>query len=135
MSVKTYQGSCHCGKVRYEVDVDFDGGSGRCNCSICSKLRKWGAVVKPEAFRLLAGVDDVTVYQFGTASCEHRFCRHCGVHSYGVGYLEVIGGAYVSVNLACIDNMTPEEMAAVPVRYMDGRNNNWFETPAVTGHL
>ncbi len=135
MSVKTYQGSCHCGKVSYEVEVDFDGGSGRCNCSICGKLRKWGAIVKPEAFKLMSGDADTSVYQFGSNSCEHRFCKHCGVHAYGVGYLEVIGGSYVSVNLACLDNMSAEERAAVPVRYMDGRNNNWFETPAVTSYL
>ena len=135
MSVKTYQGSCHCGKVRYAVEVDFDGGSGRCNCSICSKLRKWGAIVKPEAFTLLAGHDATTTYTFGTGSAEHRFCKHCGVHAYGVGYIEIIGGAYVSVNLACLDDIAPDDLAAVPVRYMDGRNNNWFEAPGVTVHL
>jgi hypothetical protein len=135
MSAKTYQGSCHCGKVRYSVEIDFDGGTGRCNCSICSKLRKWGTIVKPEAFTLISGVDDVTIYQFGTKQGEHRFCKHCGVHAYGVGYLEVIGGAYVSINVACLDDIAQEDLAAVPVRYMDGRGNNWFETPAVTSHL
>lgn len=135
MTTKTYQGSCHCGKVRFEADLDLAGGSGRCNCSICAKLRKWGVTVKPEAFRLLGGEEELSTYQFGTKAANHLFCRHCGVHAFGRGYIEIIGGAYYSVNVACLDGVDAAELAAIPVRYMDGRHNNWFETPAETRHL
>ncbi|MBT2187473.1 GFA family protein [Sphingobium nicotianae] len=133
--LKTYFGSCHCGDVTFAAEIDLAEGSGRCNCSICTKRRAWSVIVKPEDFRLLRGADKLSDYQFGTRSGHHRFCSRCGCAPFGDGHIEEIGGDYVSIAVACLDEVTPEELAAVPVRYSDGRNNAWWDEPREMAYL
>ncbi len=133
--IRTYTGSCHCGAVRFEADLDLEAGSTRCNCSFCTKARWWGVLIQPEAFRLLAGEAALGDYRFGSLQGHHLFCRTCGMQPFGRGYIEAIGGAYVAVNLGCLDDVDPAVLAEVPIRYVDGRHDNWLSAPAVTRHL
>jgi len=57
------------------------------------------------------------------------------VHSFGRGYLDVLGGEFFSVQLACLDNADVGELIEAPIRYSDGRHNNWMSAPAETRHL
>lgn len=76
MSLKKYNGSCHCGKIRYELDLDLSKGTSKCNCSYCSKVRNWSSMVKPNAFHLITGENELGSYQFGTKSATHQFCKN-----------------------------------------------------------
>jgi len=132
---KSYQGSCHCGAVRYQADIDLSAGTSKCNCSICSKARAWEAIIKPDAFKLLAGEDALSEYTFASQAQHHYFCRHCGIRTFIKGYVEEVGGAYVAIHLTTLDEVDPQELIDAPVQYMDGRNNSWWTTPAEVRHL
>ena len=131
---KTYQGSCHCGAVRFAAAIDLARGTLRCNCSICAKLRFWPAIIAPAAFRLLAGEDALADYQFHTRRDHHFFCRQCGVHPFGTG-TSPRWGAFYAVNVVCLDDVPQEALAAAPITWIDGRNDNWDSAPAFTAHL
>lgn len=132
---KTYQGSCHCGAVRFEADIDLGTGTGKCNCSICTKTRNWSVRVNPDNFRLLSGEADLSDYQFGEKSTHHFFCKHCGVHTFIRADIEEIGGHFATVRLNTLDNIDPAELGEAPVRYANGRDDNWWVAPNETRHL
>lgn len=132
---RLYKGSCHCGRVRFECEVDLAAGTSKCNCSICTKGRFWKAIVTAEAFWLLQGEEVLSDYRFGSGGVHHLFCSRCGIKPFGKGYLEELGGVFYAINVACLDDVSPEEWAHAPVRYEDGRHDNWEAAPAVTSYL
>jgi hypothetical protein len=136
MAKKTYRGSCHCKRIRFEADLDLAQGTAKCNCSYCWKVRAWTIGIKPDAFRLLSRKEDCREYGFREGSTNHHvFCSNCGVRVYTYGYVEEIGGDYVSVALSTLDDLTPAELVAAPVVHMNGRDDDWFHVPAETRHL
>jgi hypothetical protein len=91
---------------------------------------------KPEGFRSLQGEGELTGYKPGQATGHRGFCKHCGVVPYNwVDKADWNDGAYVSVNVAALDDLDPAELLAAPVQYSDGLHDNWWNAPAETRHL
>ena len=119
---ETHHGACHCGAVKFTVDLDLSQGLSRCNGSFCRRRGALGAIVKPSAFHLVSGEPSLSEYAFNARVGHYRFCKVCGVHVYGHGTLDLLGGAFVSVNVDCIDDV---DLSGVEVRYLDGRADTW----------
>ena len=125
--VHTHTGSCACGAVRYEVDLDLSAGTYRCNCTRCTKSGWWGVIVRPSAFRLLQGADVLAPLNEGSPVPRRR-CGRCGLESFAQGELDALGGPFVSINIRCLDDV---DWTGVPVRHLDGKNNTWAELGVV----
>lgn len=134
MARNTYQGSCHCGAVAFEAKIDFDKGTTRCNCSICSKSRFWFAIVAPEDFKLTRGEDQQSDYTWippgkSESHLHYRFCRTCGVRTYAEGN----GGGFYAVSVAALDGIEQDADQLVrTMKYNDGRNDDRELAPAET---
>jgi hypothetical protein len=114
---KTFTGSCHCGKVRYEVTTDLTQVMA-CNCSLCSRAGYLLSFVPETQFKLLDGEAALTDYQFNKHRIHHLFCSTCGVRSFGRG----IGGGGVpmcAINVRCLEGV---DVDALPVKKVDGRS-------------
>jgi hypothetical protein len=136
MSQRTYSGSCHCGRVKFEADIDLSAGTSKCNCTSCWKRRWWAVQVKPGDFRSIQGADELV--RPGASGVRGRggFCQNCGVTPYAwVDAAEWNDGERVSINVAALDNLPPADLLLSPVRYCDGRADNWWNPPAEARHL
>jgi hypothetical protein len=116
--LKTYEGGCHCGRVRFRIQVDLaDTVIGECNCSICTKKGILHLPVAHERLEILSGADEMTTYTFGTGVAKHTFCRHCGIHAF---YQPRSDPENYSVNARCLDEYDPATMQ--PRRLFDGQH-------------
>lgn len=114
---KTYAGSCHCGRVRYQVTADLSKVF-RCNCSICAKRGALWAFTGADQFELQAGADDLTDYQFNKKVIHHLFCGNCGVGSFSRGKSRD-GKDTVAINVRCLEGIDPAGLTVTPI---DGKS-------------
>ena len=119
MSVAKRGGGCHCGAVRYEVDVDLAGPVIACNCSMCGRAGTYLTFVPASAFRLLSGEASLTDYQFNKKHIHHLFCARCGIKSFARGTTRD-GAPMVAVNARCLDDV---ELEGLQVKTYDGKHS------------
>src|SRR5437868_5910124 len=106
----TFEGGCHCGRVRMRVTGDLDETID-CNCSICTKKGFLHLIVPRDRFELLSGRDDLTTYRFNTGVAQHTFCRHCGIYAF---YVPRSDPNKVSVNVRCLDDVDYRSITPKP---------------------
>ena len=120
--MQTCNGGCHCGRVKFEVEIPGVVDVSRCNCSICKNSGYLHVIVPPDRFRLLCGEENLTDYRFNTGVARHLFCKDCGIKSFYVPRSHPDG---YSINLNCLD--LPEGTEVV-IKEFDGQN--WLKNRA-----
>ena len=113
-----YQGSCHCGAIKFHYRGDPIDSGIRCNCSICSRK---GALMSTEAIpkenlHVEVQGDNLGLYQFDSKIAKHYFCKTCGIYTHNE-MLRMPGR--MRVNLGCVDGV---DTAELEVNVFDGKN-------------
>lgn len=121
-----YQGSCHCGAVKFEVEAPEQIEVSECNCSICAKGGFLHLIVPKSKFKLLQGESSLTVYTFNTGVAKHSFCKVCGMKPF---YIPRSNPDGVDVNLRCLDPIPKN----IKTSNFDGQN--WEQHGAELAHL
>ena len=120
-----YQGSCHCGDIKFECEAPSHIEVEYCNCSICAKSGYLHLILPAKCFKLLSGADKLTTYRFNTMVAQHTFCKTCGVKPF---YTPRSNPDGVGVNANCLDTK-PEKMVVID---FDGQN--WEENAHLLAH-
>lgn len=116
MPTAMHKGGCHCGAVRYSVEIDLAAENIACNCSICGRTGAYLQFVTPDKFTLEKGEDNLTDYQFNRNIIHHLFCTTCGVRSFARG--KGPKGDMVAINVRCIDDV---DTHVLPTKTFDGK--------------
>jgi hypothetical protein len=110
-----YQGSCHCGRVTFEVRANLNYVID-CNCSLCRRKGALWHGASDSSLRILTGEADLALYRFNTKTAKHYFCSHCAVHPFTRPRLDPSRWAF---NVRCIDGV---DLSSIEVRPFDGAN-------------
>ncbi len=102
-----HKGSCHCGKVEFEVESDLSGAI-QCDCSLCRRKNAIMVRVPKDAFRLLKGMEALSLYQWNTGLAKHYFCKHCGIYTH---HQPRTKQDMIGINVGCIDEIDPRGLS------------------------
>jgi hypothetical protein len=111
-----YQGSCHCGRVAYEVEGTIDVVM-ECNCSMCERKGSLLWFVPLAQFQLKTQDASANTYTFNKHVIKHRFCPNCGIHPYAEG-VDPKGNRMAAINVRCLEGVNLE---SIPRTKFNGR--------------
>ena len=112
--MNTYTGGCHCGAVRFQVEMELDKVL-ECNCSHCQKKGFLLSFVDRDKFTLQSSEDMLIEYFFNKKSIRHLFCRVCGVQPFAEG----VDFPRVAINVRCIDDV---DLASLTREAVNGKD-------------
>ena len=112
-----HKGSCHCGRISFEVDGSFSEVK-ECNCSHCIRKCYLLWFVPRETFHLKSGAGEYSTYLFNKHVISHHFCRICGCAPFATGKAPN-GAEMTAVNIRCLEDVDLAAVKRVPV---DGRS-------------
>ena len=123
----TKTGGCHCGAVRFEVELDPVVEAHACNCSTCEKVGFLHLIVPDSRFHMTSDPAALMEYTFNTGVARHLFCKTCGVKSF---YRPRSNPDGWSVNARCLDDSLGLDLR---IEAFDGQN--WEANAHGLAHL
>lgn len=112
-----YQGSCHCGQIKFEAEGEIRSVMA-CNCSMCQRKGTLMWFVPRNKMTLLTPEEATSTYLFNKHVIKHRFCPTCGIHPYGEAKAPD-GVEMAAINARCLEGI---DLQAIPVTHYDGRS-------------
>ncbi|KAE9371932.1 hypothetical protein N431DRAFT_426495 [Stipitochalara longipes BDJ] len=137
---KTYTGGCHCGFIRYSLNLDLtDTVGGKCNCSSClSRGLLILDVLPPSSFKLKSpsSLNDSQLGKYSPkgegGSFFFYFCKNCGVNVFYQARNTSDKGEpeWLRINALSLDPDQGLDFTKFKMEYWDGKNNNWKAGPS-----
>jgi hypothetical protein len=125
MPKKLFHGSCHCGKIKYQVNIDLTQETIKCNCTFCRKNSNWNTKVKDEDFEILEGQDYFSKYSSDPNIGEYIFCKYCGNMPFGITKKTEWTEEGASIKLSSLDDISVAELAALKITYYNGKDDSF----------
>ena len=111
--VSDFEGSCHCGAVRFRVHLSEGLHSARrCSCSYCRMRGAVAVSARLEGLSITQGEEMLTLYQFNTGTAKHFFCSRCGIYTH---HQRRSNPEEFGINVACLEGLSPFDFPEVPV--------------------
>lgn len=77
-----YQGSCHCGSIKFVAEGELSEVLS-CNCSICQKKGSLLLFLPSKQVKIsLETPENLANYTFNKHVINHPLCKICGIHPY-----------------------------------------------------
>ena len=115
-AVMKYDGSCHCGRITFEVEGDIHDVSD-CNCSLCRRRGTLMWFARREALTLKTPEADMATYTFNKHTIQHRFCANCGIYVFDEATDPKSGEPMVVVNVRCLPDLN---LSTLKINHFDG---------------